>query len=206
MARVTFSPLIAGMRGKTAGVVFSVWKGIAYVRSWVIPSNPQSDDQTAQRNALKHTLTCWQSIKSWAKRVWDPYGTAYQMSGYNSYIRRNIKAVKAGIAGLITPYNADYIKIGTMAIAGSGADAVTCTWVNSTGVSDKDWVTACYRKTETLKEEYAWTVTEDTDVTLETLTIEGLDAAEEYEVAMFCGDGSPGGTQEGFNKILVAGA
>lgn len=205
MARVTYSPLIVEMSGKCGDAVFSRWKGIDYVRSRVTPANPQSDLQTAQRNALKHTLTMWQSIKLWGKKIWDHYATGYPWSGYNRYMDHNILLVKAGTAGKITPYNAAYVKISTMAIAAGGAGEITCTWTNVTGLSGVDYVSAYYRQTQTGSEEYAWTKVTAVDVTTETLTISGLDTAEQYEVAFFCRDELTTVAQESYNEVLNAG-
>ncbi|MBA7698667.1 hypothetical protein ES703_107347 [subsurface metagenome] len=205
MARVTYSPLIVEMSGKCADAVFSRWKGIDYVRSRVTPANPRSDLQTAQRDALKHTLTMWQSIKSWAKAPWDFHATGYALSGYNRYMDANILLVKARTAGVLTPYNAKYIKISAMAVVAGGAGEFTCTWTNVAGVPGTDFVTTHYRKTQTDAEEYAWTWDADTDPSLETRTITGLDTGEEYEVALYASDASPDGWQQSYNEILAAG-
>lgn len=205
MARVIFSPMISSLSGKVADAVFARWKGINYIRSRVIPANPQSDLQTAQRLALAHTLTMWQSIKAWATKHWDHYAEGYAKSGYNRYMEDNILDVKAAVAGQITPYNKDYIKVTYLDIVAGTAGQIVCTWTNVTGISGKDWLTTHWRKTETLKEEYAWTLDSDTDITDGTVTIDGLADGEEYEVAIFAADGSPAGFQESLNKVLAAG-
>lgn len=205
MARVTFSPLIVEMSGKVADAVFSRWKGIDYVRSRVTPANPQTALQTAQREALANTLTMWQSIKSWAKAIWDHYAEGYAWSGYNRYMDYHILLTKAGTAGKITPANPDYVKISAEAIAAGGAGEITCTWTNDTGVHDVEHVYFFYRKTETASEEYAWTSDGAHAIDEETHTITGLDTGEEYEVAMFAAIVNKSLCQEAFNKVLVAG-
>lgn len=205
MARVTFSPLITEMSGKCGDAVFSRWKGVAYVRERVTPANPRSDDQKAQRAALTHTLTMWQSIKSWAKAVWDRYASGYAKSGYNRYIEDNIKLVKTLAAGFITPYDGDYVKISDMDAAAGGAGEITLTWTNDSGVSDTDFVHVFYRKTETDAEEYAWTHLGAYDVILETGVITDLSTGEEYEVALFCSTADYAACQQSYNEILLAG-
>lgn len=50
MAKVTGPLMSMTASGKLAdSVVFSVWKGVAYVRQYVIPANPQSEGQGDQR-------------------------------------------------------------------------------------------------------------------------------------------------------------
>ncbi|MBA7634095.1 hypothetical protein ES703_41674 [subsurface metagenome] len=203
MAKVIYSPLISSLRGKVADAVFAVWKGIAYVRERVIPANPRSDLQVAQREALANTLTMWQSIASWAQQIWNTYAEGYAKSGYNRYMEDNILHVKAAEAGHITPTNPDYVKIAAMAAAAGAAGEIDCTWTNAGGVPGTDWVTVHYRKTQADAEVYAWTWDSDTDPTLETMTITGLDTGEEYEIAVHASTGPV--AQASYNEMLNAG-
>ena len=53
MAKVTGPLFSVGARGKFAGaLVYSFWKGINVVREYVIPANPQSEDQGDRRVML----------------------------------------------------------------------------------------------------------------------------------------------------------
>jgi len=50
MAKVTGPLMSMSASGKLAdSIVFSIWKGVAYVRQYVTPANPQSSDQGDQR-------------------------------------------------------------------------------------------------------------------------------------------------------------
>jgi hypothetical protein len=50
MAKVTGPLMSMSASGKIAdSIVFSIWKGTAYVRQWLKPANPQSVDQGDQR-------------------------------------------------------------------------------------------------------------------------------------------------------------
>lgn len=204
MAKVTFSALISGLRGKTGDVVFSIWKGQPYVRSLVIPSNPQTAAQTAQRTCLANCLTMWQSIKAWAKAIWDPYGTAYGMSGYNGYMDLNMEHLKALEAGHLTPYNRDCVLISGMGAAAGAAGEIDLTWTNDSGVGG-DTVQAYYRKTEAAAEEYAWTAEGVWGCLAEAGVMTGLDTGEEYEIGFFATDTSASLSQEAYNEVLVAG-
>lgn len=205
MAQVTFSPLISDLRGKVGDAVFSKWKGTNYVRTRVVPSNPQSAAQTLQREALADTLTLWQSVKAWAKDVWDLYASGYSKSGYNRYIEDNILHVKALTAGHLTPYCEDCIIVSTMAAAADGAGEITCTWTNVTGESGVDILDVYYHQTETGSEVYEWTDDGGAYVNEETHTITGLDTGEEYEVAMVPHDISLDLFQQSYNEVLDAG-
>lgn len=204
-ATVIFSPIISSMSGKVADAVFSKWKGINYIRERVIPSNPQSDLQTAQRLALARTLTMWQSVKSWAKTVWNHYATGYAKSGYNRYMEDVILHTKAGTAGHLTPFNPAYIKISTQAAVAGAAGIITISWTNLSGVSGVDFMQNWVRKTQAGAEEYAWTSSGGPDITAETYDILGLDTGEEYEIAFFACTEGVAIAQESFNKVLLAG-
>lgn len=56
MAKVTGPLMSMSASGKIAdAIVFSVWKGVAYVRQYVIPANPMDPDQGDQRIILGGT-------------------------------------------------------------------------------------------------------------------------------------------------------
>ena len=192
-------------RGSVGDTVFSIWKGIHYIRSRIVPSNPQTDLQTAQREALAHSLTMWQSVKTWAKAVWNHYATGYAKSGYNRYIEDNILLVKAAVAGVLTPFNAAYIKVSAMAATQGGAGEIACSWVNDTGVGGTDQLAFYTRKTETGDEAYAWTSHGNCAPEAEFFTLAGLDTGEEYEVGFFCKTIIAGTAQMSHNELLLAG-
>lgn len=57
MAKVKAPLFSFGASGKLAdSLVYFPWKGLNVVRQWVIPTNPKSDDQKAQRQYLKDVL------------------------------------------------------------------------------------------------------------------------------------------------------
>ena len=171
----------------------------------MIPANPQSALQTAQREALADTLTMWQSIKLWAKSVWNTYAEGYAKSGYNRYMEDNILMTKAGTAGLITPFNAEYVAISAQAAAAGAEGIITCSWTDLT-VFSTDYVEVYYRKTETLAEVYAWTAGGTPAlVSAETLELSGLDTGEEYEIGFFPYSEDKAECQQSFNKVLVSG-
>lgn len=56
MAKVSGPLMSMSASGKIAdAIVFAAWKGVAYVRQWVIPANPQSEGQGDQRIILGGT-------------------------------------------------------------------------------------------------------------------------------------------------------
>jgi hypothetical protein len=74
---------------KIGNVIGATWKGIAYVRSYVIPKNPNTEAQQAVRAFYRIVGRFGSTILgSVLQKFWDP--TAVAMSGYNAFI----KAVK----------------------------------------------------------------------------------------------------------------
>ncbi len=96
MAKVT-SPLFSfdarGQVGKA--IVFSYWKGINYVRQFVIPANPQSADQVAVRDLITDASVAWKlgstvgavNINSAYKLAYTTAAAGNAYSGFNLYIK-----------------------------------------------------------------------------------------------------------------------
>ena len=62
MAIVTAPLLSLGASGKIADtLVASVWKGIPYMRQYVIPANPKTVDQVAHRAAFTAAVAAWRT-------------------------------------------------------------------------------------------------------------------------------------------------
>lgn len=92
---IRFSPLVSALSGRAADVVAATWKGRAYVRKWVIPFNPQTDEQTEVRDSFRACVTLWRSLGDYVKTFLDTYGVGYAMSGYNIFISKNRAAQQA---------------------------------------------------------------------------------------------------------------
>lgn len=83
IAGVILSGILGKVSGKVGPVVGGDWKGINYLRSYVIPANPQTPGQVTQR-------TRFTTIQDYARQVlstliqpyWDQYQTG--QSGYNA--------------------------------------------------------------------------------------------------------------------------
>ena len=91
MTRVTgplFSLTASGSIGDV--ITYSKWKGLAYVRTRVIPQNPKTDAQTSVRNTLTAGVSLWHTaacIAESSKTSWDFYASGTGMSGFNRYMK-----------------------------------------------------------------------------------------------------------------------
>ncbi|MBA7707974.1 hypothetical protein ES703_116859 [subsurface metagenome] len=90
MTRVQ-GPLFSVTASGTIGdaITYSNWKGLPYVRSRVIPANPQYPGQVSIRDTLKAGVSAYQDDASQtadSRTSWDYYASGTGMSGFNRYI------------------------------------------------------------------------------------------------------------------------
>jgi len=90
MSRVT-APLLSfsgsGQIAKTQ--VYAEWKGIPYVRRYVIPANPRSADQTLTRTAFSWLNFVWRTAPADFVAPWKAAVQGRQMIDRNLWIKQN---------------------------------------------------------------------------------------------------------------------
>lgn len=106
MAKVSFGGGVSGASGKIGGTVYSRNKGGAYFKNWVVPTNPQTAKQTAQRTLLSQKSEAWRNLTDGQRQSWATYadsnpildrlGNSIVLSGAQAYIRININRTNAG--------------------------------------------------------------------------------------------------------------
>ncbi len=89
MARITLSPLIVDIRAKVSDIVFSKWRGINYIRSRVVPSNPQTVAQVDVRNSLARCVDLWQGAQVTIMGAWNYVASGKPYSGFNRFVSEN---------------------------------------------------------------------------------------------------------------------
>jgi hypothetical protein len=100
MAKVT-SPLMSLDASGTIGnaLTFSKWKGRNYVRQYVIPTYSNTTEQAAIRDIVRKASLAWKAgstvggtaINSAYKLAYDEAATAYQISGFNLFIKECVQ-------------------------------------------------------------------------------------------------------------------
>ena len=147
------SPLFSDIRNKLGeNVVFSMWKGRPYMREYVVPANPKTLAQTANRLHMAAIVLLYQTnIKGVAlnKAAWNVEALPKVVSGYNIFTEygRQGEIVITSLAG--AALDVELVKTGIP------ADRLSMMSVTSAGVpieiSTKrglghyittDWVTA----------------------------------------------------------------
>lgn len=84
--------------GKVGGTIAAMWKGINYLKAYVVPANPNSVGQQAQRTKFKAVVLLAQSlIPTLITTFWNPF--AVGMSGFNAFVKNIFPAVSS--VGLI---------------------------------------------------------------------------------------------------------
>lgn len=84
------SPLFSDIRNALGeSVVFSMWKGRPYMRSWVRPANPQTNKQSANRAVMDALVARWQAIVTTEdiKGQYNARALPYTISGFNIFTK-----------------------------------------------------------------------------------------------------------------------
>ena len=71
-------------------LVFSIWKGRAYVRERVIPDNPRSAKQTGIRSMMGFLAQIWTTIKVASEASWVELAASKVVSTFNAFIGENL--------------------------------------------------------------------------------------------------------------------
>ncbi len=106
MALVKFTAIVADMRGKLNGSVFSKNTYGAYIRTKVTPVNPQTVAQQISRNFMTTVAQAWRGITQLQRDLWNQsavnftrtniFGDNVQLTGFNLYMRLNKNLLEIG--------------------------------------------------------------------------------------------------------------
>lgn len=131
MAKVLFTAVVADMRNKLNGTVFSKNRYGAYTRTKVTPVNPQTDAQQNARNNLSTHSQAWRGLTETQRNSWidaaasfpftDIFGNPKILSGNALYVKLNNNLVNAGgtaISTAPTPVSIPAITLLTLTATG----------------------------------------------------------------------------------------
>jgi hypothetical protein len=71
MACVRLNPLVTSLSGRVGGFVFYMNGGNVYVRSYVVPRNPDTPSQRVRRALFAEAVQSWRRLSSGRKRLWN---------------------------------------------------------------------------------------------------------------------------------------
>lgn len=100
----TRGPLLSfgasGQVGKTQ--VYSKWKGRGYARAYVIPSNPQTADQSLTRDTFKWLNAVYKTAPTEMTDAWDAGASGRVMTGRNLFVKDNLALLRGTISVPVT--------------------------------------------------------------------------------------------------------
>ena len=184
MARLTFSPLIAGISGKAGDAVFSKWKGRSYVRKLVTPANPNTAAQQLVRSSMGRLPRQWRSFESKVKTAQDIYGTTLGISGFNWFTKENRVFEQTFNTREILPPNISYDGAATITLTDQTGGSLKVDWTGGDQGADS-FIYILSRLIESGEEVDTWVLQDSgsTLVSAGTKTI-SLTASKEFEIVI----------------------
>jgi len=201
----TTAPLLSfGAAGQIGNsMVFSKWKGISYVRRYVIPANPKTIKQTANRSVFKLINAAYLYAPAAIKAAFDAYAIGKPLTGRNKFFQDNQKLLgvdpkPAGIDGLVMSPGSGGGLPPTNLVLTPGALKITADvdlpevpsgWSLTSAV-------AAAVKQQAPTDEFSgkWFVVTKA-VAMDTVEITGLEAGTEYVVGFFLKWTKPDGSE-----------
>lgn len=127
MAKILTTAIVADIRNKLNGSVFSKNRYGGYVRTKVTPVNPQSTSQQNARNRLSTNSQAWRGLTEAQRQSWitgsadfpftDIFGNSKILSGSALYVKLNnnlMVADEAAIATCPSPVSVPALVLGTL--------------------------------------------------------------------------------------------
>lgn len=95
MPDITAPLLSFGARGALAKtLVYSTWRGRKYARSYVVPSNPQTAEQTLTRNAFSFLQAVYKVAPPLATAPWEAYIKGKPLTARNAFTKFNLPVLR----------------------------------------------------------------------------------------------------------------
>ena len=103
--KITPSVLVGRMSGTSGGTTASNWKGRQFVRRHVIPHNPKTAAQIAQRALMARMATWFRSLPATLVTKLNELGSPLAMSGFNVMVKQDLTDLAASEPPEIIPPN-----------------------------------------------------------------------------------------------------
>ena len=128
--KITPSVLVGSMSGTSGGTTASNWKGRQFVRRHVIPHNPKTAAQIAQRALMARMGTWFRSLPATLVTKLNALGSPLAMSDFNVMVKEDLTDLAASEPPEIIPPNPANDAIFSLADdAGVGANNIDLTFV-----------------------------------------------------------------------------
>ncbi len=98
MAKTNAPLLSIGASGTIAKTqVYASWRGIPYVRRYVVPSNPRSPEQEETRGVFTYLNGLWKSMSADVQAPWTAFASGQKFVNRNAFLGKNVSALRAGM-------------------------------------------------------------------------------------------------------------
>jgi len=98
MAKTTAPLLSFGASGALAqAMVFATWRGISYVRRYVVPENPRTVAQTLTRDIFRTLSDMWKIMGSIAIAPWQTFTISKPLTDRNAFMGKNIASLRGDV-------------------------------------------------------------------------------------------------------------
>ena len=184
MAKITAPALSFSARGSIAKVmVYSNWRGVDYVRQHVIPANPQTVAQQANRTRFSTLGEMWKVAPLLLQEPWNAFATGRPFTGRNKFIGENNRVLGGEV--LMTNFigspgaRGGLVPEDVTPIAGSGAGEIDVAFTTPTPPPgwSLDAVVACAFPDQDPTVGFGGPiVVEENDTTMDSVTLVGLPA------------------------------
>lgn len=181
-------------------LVYSEWRGVKYVRRHVIPSNPQTTDQTETRDTFKWLNTLWTFFPSDITTAWNAFAKGRPLTGRNALVKENLSVLrsKADLADFVFSPSVASGPIADAVAITPGSEQLTVAVTAPTlptGWSIDHAVAAAVRDQDP-QDGTLWEVTADTDASDPySIVLTGLTASELYRVGAWFRYTKPDGSK-----------
>jgi hypothetical protein len=126
MAKVQYGPIVTSASGKVAGIVFSIWKGISYIKRWVKPTYTDTPAQQAIRTAFATLVQQWKYLTARIVAAWDAYVADKAYTNRNAFLGANVIDFRDQKILTLSPHNPEFFPA-----VGLTVDSPTTGWVMS---------------------------------------------------------------------------
>lgn len=91
MAQAFLNPVFTGISGKVGGLVLYEWNGRTLMRRYVVPRNPDTPAQRANRDLFREAMRSWQALADSEKAAYNRRAARLAMTGHNLFISRYMR-------------------------------------------------------------------------------------------------------------------
>lgn len=113
MAKILFTAVVADMRRKVRGSVFTKNRYGAMIRTKVTPRNPKTEAQSTTRHIFSANSAGWRTLTDIQRKAWaafaatissfDVFRVARVLTGQVAYVKLNTLLHSAGLPGITDP-------------------------------------------------------------------------------------------------------